>query len=174
MFRHIALSAVVMAFAFSSLAFAQVKVGIVDMSRCFITSNAGIKASEELKSFESELVVKLKVREIQEELANLEKDYVDTEKTLTEAGKRAKLEALQKKSAEIENVRRTYTSELQKKDRELTTKISSEVMVIVENLAKEGKYTVILDKQGVVYSIAGVDITDKVIELYNKQQPAAK
>jgi outer membrane protein len=171
MLRKIALTAAVMMFAFSSAGFAQAKIGIVDMSRCFLTSTAGQKASEELKNFEAELVVKLKVKEAQEELAKLEKDYVDTEKTLTEAGKRAKLETLQKKSAEIENIRRTYTSELQKKDRELTVKIQSEVVSVVDNLAKEGKYTVILDRQGVVYSADGTDITDKVIEIYNKQQP---
>ncbi|MDR2400433.1 MAG: OmpH family outer membrane protein [Deferribacteraceae bacterium] len=171
MFRSITLAAV-MAFAFSSVSFAQVKVGVVDMSRCFLTSTAGVKASEELKSFEGELVVKLKVKETQEELAKLEKDYIDTEKTLTEAGKRAKLEVLQKKSAEIENIRRTYTSELQKKDRELTARIHSEVVSVVEGLAKEGKYTLVIDKQGAVYSADGTDITDKVIELYNKQQTA--
>jgi outer membrane protein len=170
MVRFIALLAVVMAFAFSSVSFAQVKVGLVDMSRCFLTSAAGVKAAEELKNFESDLVIKLKVKENQEEIAKLEKDYVDTEKTLTEAGKRAKLEVLQKKSAELENIRRTYTSELQKKDRELTSKIHSEVISVVEGLAKEGKYTAILDKQAVVYSADGVDITDKVIEIYNKQQ----
>jgi outer membrane protein len=170
MVKLIVSAAAAISLLFSVSAFAQVKVGLVDLSRCFLTSDAGVRASGELKTFEGELVVKLKVKEIQEEIAKLEKDYVDTEKTLTEAGKRAKLETLQKKSAELENIRRAYTSELQKKDRELTAKIHSEVVSIVENIAKEGKYTVILDKQGVVYSVNGTDITDSVIEIYNKQQ----
>jgi outer membrane protein len=171
MFRKIALIAAVMMFAFSSAGFAQAKIGIIDMSRCVFSSDAGLKADAEIKSFEAELVAKLKVKEAQEELAKLEKDYVDTEKTLTEAGKRAKLETLQKKSAELENIRRTYTSELQKKQRELTDKILSEVISVVDTLAKEGKYTLIVDRPVVVYTADGMDITDKVIEIYNKQQP---
>jgi outer membrane protein len=171
MFRKIALTAAVMMFAFSSAGFAQAKIGIVDMSRCVFTSAAGLKADAEIKNFEAELMVKLKVKEAQEEFDQLRKDYADTEKTLTEAGKRAKLETLQKKSAELENTVRLFTSELQKKNKELTDKIVSEVVSVAEGLAKEGKYTLIVDRQVVVYSADGTDITDKVIEIYNKQQP---
>jgi outer membrane protein len=154
---------------FASVAFAQVKIGVVDMSRCIFGSDAGKAANEELKAFETELATKLKLKELTDEYKKVTTEYTEQEKLLTDAIKRTKLEAIQKKAAELENLNRTYTAELQKKDRDLLNKIQTEIIKVVNEVAVEEKYTYVLEKQAVVYTVNSFDITEQVLERFNKK-----
>ena len=59
---------------------------------------------------------------------------------------------------------------MKKKDAELTRKLIGEVREIVTALSKKENYTLILEKSAVVTSDNAVDITDKIIQLYDGQK----
>ena len=71
-----------------------------------------------------------------------------------------------------------YQTELQQKDQEFTQKILKDLEELIKTLGETEKYTLILEKTqgGILFASPSVDITDKVIAMYNeslKRKPAA-
>lgn len=143
------------------------KIGKIDIVRCATTSDAGIKANETLRAMEAELQGKLKP--MNDELTAMQNDYISQEKLLTEPAKKAKMDAIQKKGAEMENAARTYNMDLQRKEQELMNKILKDLEKIVADVAKDGKFTMVLRAEAVVYPADMLDITTTVIDKYNQQ-----
>ena len=61
----------------------------------------------------------------------------------------------------------TYNQELQKKQAELTQPIIEKTMRIIRRIATSGGYDMVVDKQAVPYSRSDLDLTDRVIQMYN-------
>jgi outer membrane protein len=64
-----------------------------------------------------------------------------------------------------------YNKELQKKQNELTQPIFQKAMGIIRRLATQDGYDVVVDKQAVPYVRSDLDLTDKVITMYNQGVP---
>ena len=56
---------------------------------------------------------------------------------------------------------------MKKKDMELRRKILQEVLEIIKEYRKKEKYTIVMEKQSIVDSDDAIDITDKIIRLYD-------
>ena len=65
-----------------------------------------------------------------------------------------------------------YNKELQKKQGELTQPIFQKAMGIIRRLATQEGFDVVVDKQAVPYSRSDLDVTDRVITMYNQGGPA--
>ena len=52
----------------------------------------------------------------------------------------------------------------------MTRSLLKEVLGVVQDYAKKKKYTVVMEKNRVVYSEGGVDITDAIIKAYDKKK----
>ena len=61
-----------------------------------------------------------------------------------------------------------YNKELQKKQNELTQPIFQKTMDIIRRLATQEGYDVVVDKQAVPYVRSDLDVTDRVITMYNQ------
>lgn len=157
-------------FLASSMALAEVKIGYVDLRKALQETSAGKKAQKDLeKEFNSK----------KEELAKKEKDL----KTMNEDLDKKKLvlsdEARGKKQAELQQemikfqqlVQQTQAN-LQKKERELTQPILEKLQDILDKKAKEGGYTVVLEKaeQSVLWAKKDIDLTDDLVKAYEKAQ----
>jgi outer membrane protein len=59
--------------------------------------------------------------------------------------------------------------ELRQQESAMTGDILKELEKIVNEVGKAEKFTLILERSQVLYSDQGVDITNKVIELYNSR-----
>ena len=59
--------------------------------------------------------------------------------------------------------------ELRQKEGEMTADILKDLEKIVNEVGKAEKFTLILERSQVLYSDQGVDITNKVIDLYNSR-----
>jgi Skp family chaperone for outer membrane proteins len=57
--------------------------------------------------------------------------------------------------------------ELKTRDSELSKKLLSEISAIVSDYCKKEKYTIILDKTSVAAYDGTVEITDKIIQIYD-------
>ena len=60
--------------------------------------------------------------------------------------------------------------ELKRKDRELTRQLIQEIKQVAETFTKKREYTIILEKNSVVSFDKAVDITDKIIGIYDAQK----
>ena len=155
-----------------SAAFAEdAKFGYVDMQRALNETEDGRKAKEKLKKdFD------LKQKELDEQQNQLKKDIEDLDKkrTLLPADKVREKEA--ELRSRLEKVQQTYMrhqQDLQGKEQKETVKIFERMTKIISEIAAAENFSMIVDKQALVYAKPHLDLTNELIRRYNKQAGGA-
>ena len=84
--------------------------------------------------------------------------------------KENKQQDLQKKTRYYKYLQAEYTQEMKYAELESTKKVGKELEKVVEKIAKAKGYTIILDTRilGLVYYKGAVDITEEVIQAYDR------
>jgi outer membrane protein len=165
---------VITAFALASAHAADMKIGYVDLQKALNESTAGKKAKEkftaEVKRAESEIT--RKKEELERLGGSLEKQG-SMLKDETKAEKEKEFIQLQK---EYERKVKDYKDELQIKDAQYTRGILADLVDIIKKYGKENSYTIIFERSETVllYTTEALDITDKIISLYDAQGPSKK
>lgn len=146
---------------------AQTKVGYVDMQKAIQATSGGKKAKLELEADFNK-----KKKELEKKEGDLKKMGEDLEK------KKAVLsdEVFQKKQVEFQEEMLKYRDvvgksqvEIQKKERELTAPILDKMRRVIESVAKEKGFGLVLENsQMVLYANADADLTQEVISAYEK------
>jgi outer membrane protein len=144
---------------------ADLKVGVIDIQKIMRESNAAKNARAVfLKDLEAKRNVfnakQKEVQDLQEEIKNKIKD-------MSEALRIEKTEKLSKEAKELERLKADLEEELKKKDTELTRKILKEISDVVQEYRRKEKYSIIYEKQTLVSYDEAIDITDKIIKLYD-------
>ncbi len=157
----------------ASSARAETKIAVIDTQRAIMETEDGLRVQATLKRLfdtrQSELDAKQ--RALAEDRDALEKEM--------QAGKTSKdilqkkYEALLQAQSDIQGQLVEAQREMQRKEREMTTPIWQGMMTIVRRLAAQEGYEIIVDKAAVPYFRADLELTDRVIQLYNAGQPAA-
>jgi outer membrane protein len=147
-----------------------VKVCIVDLDRAVNESTPGKKAKIELES-----VIKGKQEALDEKGKAIEKLKYDIE----ERGNVMSTEARKNKEGELEQLTREYQralsdsqNDVRKKESELTGPIVKDLREIINIVAREDRYDLILDNNPaiVIFADKGSDITDKVIKKFDESK----
>src|SRR3954467_3841771 len=158
---------------FASTASAQaLKFGVVDVQRAVMETEDGLRAQATLKKFFDKRQQELdaKQTELQKQREEIEKQA----KVLSQQALQKRMEDWQKQMVELQTVFVEYNKELQKKQGELTQPIYGKIMGLLRRLATQDGYDAILEKQAVPYMRNDLDLTDKVIQMYNSgAAPAA-
>jgi outer membrane protein len=147
----------------------------VDIQRIMQESDKGKEARKTLTEEADKLKKTLDGK--QDELQKM-KDSIEKQGAMITPDARAEKEKqYQNKLKDYQRLYNDYQGELQQKDQELTQKILKELEEVVRGLGDKEKYTFILEKSqaGILYASTAVDITGKVITLYNektKKQPS--
>ena len=81
--------------------------------------------------------------------------------------RKEKAEKLAREVKELRRLRSDLEEELKKKDKDLTRQLLLEIREVVQEYSKKQKFTVILEKRSVVASDNKIDITNKIIKLYD-------
>ena len=151
-----------------SSAWAQgVKIGFIDIQRIVAESQAGKKAKDRFQA-----QVKKAEADIQKERQDLEKLKTDLDKKgpLLKEEERRNLEAdFQRRSVALQRSMSDQQQELQRKNNEMMAEILKELEQVVTEVGKSEKFTLILERSQILYSDQAVDITSKVIEVYNNR-----
>ena len=145
------------------------KMGYVDMQKAVQATSAGKKAKAELEAEFSK-----KQKEIQKKEADIKKMQEELDKkrlAMTE-------EALAKKNGELQQEMMGYRqfvgdsqANIQKRERELMEPIMKKMEKVIDKLAKDGNYTMIVERaQGVLWAKKDVDITEKVVAAFEKEK----
>jgi Outer membrane protein len=145
-----------------------VKIGIIDVQKIMRESKAAKKAQTIYKKdFESKRAL-LSANE--KEIQRLEEDLKENGKALSVDARKEKEENLAKQVKEYKRLAADMDEELKKKDVELTRKLLAEIGGVVQTLLKKDQYTVIMQRDTVVAFDEAVDITEKVIKLYDAEK----
>jgi outer membrane protein len=145
----------------------RVKIGFIDLQRAIMESQAGKSAKDrfqiEVKRVESDL---LKEKQEVERL----KSEMDKKGMLLKAEERSNMEKeLQRRVVNYQRRVNDSQQELRQREGEMTSEILKDLEKIVTEVGKNEKFTLILERSQVLYSDQGVDITPKVVELYNSR-----
>ena len=147
-----------------------VKLGIVDLNRAVNELEQGKKAKIEMES-----AIKGKQEALDEKGKALEK----LKSHLDEQGSVMSAEVRKSKQDELERLVHEYQrdlsdsqNEMQKKESELTRQIIKDVREIINLVAREEKYDLILDKIPalVLFADNRLDITDNVIKKFDESK----
>ena len=142
------------------------KIAVVDMGRVISESQEGKKANAELEAMvkEKRAEVSQKAEEIDKLKKSLDKEPAATRKS--------REDELVRMSAEYQKMVAAYETEVQKKASELRAGLLKEIKSIVDTVATEEKYVVVLNADSASFFQKTIDISDKVIRKYNELQGA--
>jgi outer membrane protein len=149
------------------LAQEKVKIGYIDLQRAISESHAGKKAKERFQA-----QVKKVEADLMKEKQDLEriKAELDKKGPLLKEEERRSLEAdLQKRFVNYQRTMSDYQQDLRQKEGAMTGDILKELEKIVNEVGKAEKFTLILERSQLLYSDQGIDVTNKVIEVYNSR-----
>ena len=149
----------------------QLKFAVVDVQRAVMETEDGLRAQATLKKFFDKRQQELdaKQTELQKQREEIEKQS----KVISQQALQKRMEDWQKQMLELQTVFVEYNKELQKKQGELTQPIYGKIMGLLRRLATQDGYDAILEKQAVPYMRNDLDLTDKVIQMYNSGAPGA-
>ena len=156
----------------SSYAQDTIKIGSIDIQKVLNECESGKKAKADLEALikSKESVINKKGKEIEKLKGELEKQA----SALSAEARKNKEEELEKLLRDYQRTVQDSQEDVKKKEGELTEAILKGVHELVRKIGKEEGYTIIIDKSLVVFSNKSIDMTDKVLEEYNKTKGKTK
>ena len=160
---------------FISMGFAQetFEIGVINSAKVMQTSAEGKKAMFTLKQ---------KEQQINDALTKIDNQAKELELKLSTQKLVLSLESQQQMAYDLEQLRteriraeEDYTKEYKQLEFSLVTKIRSEVFPIIETVAKEKNFRLVLDLSvtGAAYVDPVIDITDEVIQRYDEAKSSS-
>jgi outer membrane protein len=146
---------------------AEGKFAIVDLRRAVIQTEDGLRVQARLKQLFDNRQQELdqKQRGLQDQKATLEKDAKAGK--VSKADLQKKYETLQQQAMELQGMAMEYQREMERQDKELTGPIIDRMMALIRRVASQGGFDMVLDKSAVPYFRSDLDLTDRLIQLYN-------
>lgn len=151
-------------------AFAETKVAVIEVNRAIGDTNEGARATLALRDLHDK-----RQAEIDDRQRALLKEKGELEKKCR--GKEGNAECDQKvadynrRAGELEQTREKYSQEWGAKQQEATKPILEKMLRIVERLAKQKGFDLVVDKTVVPYVRGDLDITELAVKTYNDDTP---
>lgn len=151
-----------------SSAFAQqVKIGYVNLQRAINEVEEGKTAKAKLKKdFEKK---QAELDKLQNDLKKMKSDFESQTMMLSEDAKRKKAGEFQQKMMELQQTYMKLQSDLAQAEAKATKSIFDKMGKIIEQIAKEQKYDLVLERteSAVLYAREEMDLTNELIKRYN-------
>lgn len=149
-------------------AFCNDKIGVVDMqvfqekSKAFAVHRAKLK-----EKFES---LQKKMEQERENLRKAEEEFRKQMMMLSLDAQEDKRRELEKKQRRYKYINNEYVQEMKEAEADATRTVGMEIGKVVEKIGKAKGYTIIIEKRaiGLIFWDDSIDITDEVIEAYDK------
>jgi Skp family chaperone for outer membrane proteins len=148
------------------------KIAIINSQKAFETSVEGKKVLGQMQDRENK--IKSDFQKLDDSIRLLENKLSTGRLTMTNEALLSIQADIDKKTTERKRYEEDATRDAQQFSANLVQKIRSEMVTIIENLAKERGLELVLDVQqsGVVTFSPTVDITDEVIRRYDQSKAA--
>lgn len=155
----------------NSISWAQgIKIGVLNMKKLQMNSTAFHQVREELrKQFDS---LQIKLDQEREKIEKLEEEFKRQSMLLSLDAKEGKQKDLEKKTRHYRYLYEDVTQEMKDAEFEATRKVGEAIEKVVEKIAKEEGYTIILEEgtMGLIFYDNAIDITDQVTRAYDASQ----
>jgi len=157
---------------FSTQVFAEQKIVVLDMKYVLNNSKSGKNAQEFLKKQFNDNAKKLS--ELEKSLKKEEADLLDSKASLSKEEYKAKSDSLRKKVAEYQSERRSSLDKLAGKRNEVRKLLVDKIKPIIDSYIKENSISMVIDREGMIVGSKSFDITDAIIEKFDKEFPSIK
>lgn len=145
------------------------KIGVIDFQKILETSSAGkasqVEINKQGKSMEAEL------KKNQEELEALQKRNQREALVMSQEKREEKEREFRIKVNDFRTLEQRFKREMTELNQRLVKRLRDDVLALVEEIGKKEGYLLVLERRegGVVYAPISIDITDRLIQLYNAQ-----
>jgi outer membrane protein len=153
------------------LAAQTVKIGVVDLQKLQKNSKAFQKASAAVKKKFDDMQQKL--NDERNALTKLDEEFKKQSMMLSLDAQEDKKRELEKRQRQFKFMYDEFTQEMKETEMDAIKKIMGELEKIVGKMAEKEGYTIILERRtlGLLYFNNTIDLTDRVTEAYDKQNP---
>jgi outer membrane protein len=151
-------------------ALADTKLGWVDMQRALEEIDEGKAAKAQLKKSFDEMQKQLDQRT--DEVKKLDADFQKQALVMAPDAKAAKAADIERKKVEVQQFFMGLQQELSNREREITRGIFDKLVGVSREVAEAEGFTMIVDRNAVVYAPSALDITNEVVRKYNVRYPA--
>jgi outer membrane protein len=166
-----ALAALALA-ALAPSVYAQARFAVVDLSRAVLESAEGQRANTYIKTLWKRRQDELDLR--QRALKLMRDDMVRTQSATDQATQRARAEEYQRQFLTYQQVAFEYQDDLAQREARVTKHIYTNMQSVIQSVSARQNFTAVFERQGVVYSVPTMDLTDQVVRQYNQQYPSSR
>lgn len=164
--------------AFALFAFGQAqpsKVGIINIQNAIISTKDGQKAAAELQSkFDPK---RKDLEKKQSEIASLQEQLRKGSNTMSDEAKQKLMREIDSKTRSLNRETEDAQTEFDQEQQKLLQDLGGRIMQVIHKYARDHGYALILDisspQTPVLYAASGIDITNEIVELYDKNAPSA-
>lgn len=169
--RHFIIAAVAALWALGAAAqeAAPTKIGVFELGRITQETAEGKRVQKTLTDFQDKKKGELDAKE--KELRDLQDQLAAQALTLSPERRSQMEKDLQKKQNELAVSREGAQREWQIEFNEAQDKFLQKVRDVVETLGREEKFTVIMERDSLVYRSDSVDVTARIVERLNRMSP---
>jgi outer membrane protein len=163
----IALCVVIVLFLCTLPAQAAQKIGVVDVQKIMRESKAAKNAQalfmKEVEARRAILFAKEK------EVWKLEEEFKNLDPKVSLEVRQDKADKLAREVRELKRLGSDIDEELKKKDAEFTQKLLVEIRQILKTYSRDENYSLLFEKNSLLIADDAVDITDKILKIYDGQ-----
>jgi len=150
-----------------------VKVGVVDLQKFQKNSKAFQKASLGVKKKFDDMQQKL--NDERNALSKLEEEFKRQSMMLSLDAQEDKKRELEKKQRQFKFLYDEYSQEMKETEMEAIKNVMKELVKVVEKMGEKEGYSIIFETRalgpGILYFNNAIDLTDRVTEAYDRQNP---
>lgn len=150
---------------FSSYGADVAKIGVVDFQRIMENSSAGKAARAEINKQGKDMETELKKN--QEDLEEIKKKIDREALVMTKEMREEKEREFRIKINDFKMLEQKFKQEINNLNRRLVKRLQDDMFDLVEEIGKKEGYLLVLERSPVLYAPNTIDITDKLIQLYN-------
>jgi outer membrane protein len=161
--------------ALPALAEDPAKVGVINLQSAIVGTKDGQKAANDIQVRFNPKKADLDKR--QGDIAQLQDQLNRGRNTLGEDARQKLMREVDQKTKALNRDTEDARAELDQEEQKIMNELGSRIMAVIDKYAKDHGYAMILDVSSpqtpVMYASNTVDITRDIIELYDKNVPAA-
>jgi outer membrane protein len=150
-------------------AWAQGKIAVIDLRRAVFDTEDGLRVQAKLQQLLDARQNDFEAKKKTYDDAQAELERLAKEGKTSDAELRKKYAAFEKLAIDLQTTQMKYKAEVQRQENDLVTPIIKQMMSMVRRLASQNGYDMVLAKEAVPYARQDLDITDRIIQMYNAQ-----
>jgi outer membrane protein len=153
----------------------QTKVGIIAFQNCIISTKDGQKAAADLTAKFGPRKGDLEKK--QSTIAQLQDQLRKGSNTMSEEAKQKLMREIDQTTKSLNRDTEDAQAELDQEQNRIMQELGQRIQAVMDKYARDNGYAVILDVSSqqtpVLYAASGIDITQDIIALYDKNAPSA-